>query len=105
MELECTGMGIMRYHFQYLASLCNVVLNDSKAEEPALEEWTSRAAICDKLHEPVSLRAFENSFYFLAALDFYMSTNWQVHIAMVGKYTGLSDSYLSVLKVQLAITS
>ncbi|GLT69612.1 hypothetical protein SLA2020_417490 [Shorea laevis] len=44
-----------------------------KAEEPALEEWTSRAAICDKLHEPV-------------------------HIAMVGKYTGLSDSYLSVLK-------
>ncbi|KAF5472190.1 hypothetical protein F2P56_008927, partial [Juglans regia] len=44
-----------------------------EAKEPALEEWTSRAAICDKLHEPV-------------------------HIAMVGKYTGLSDSYLSVLK-------
>ncbi|XP_059437699.1 uncharacterized protein LOC132170655 isoform X2 [Corylus avellana] len=44
-----------------------------KAGQPALEEWTSRAAICDKLHEPV-------------------------HIAMVGKYTGLSDSYLSVLK-------
>lgn len=34
-----------------------------------------------------------------------MSTNWQVHIAMVGKYTGLSDSYLSVLKVHLVITS
>ncbi|KAG2685044.1 hypothetical protein I3760_10G106300 [Carya illinoinensis] len=44
-----------------------------EAKEPALEEWTSRAEICDKLHEPV-------------------------HIAMVGKYTGLSDSYLSVLK-------
>ncbi|XP_042942060.1 CTP synthase-like isoform X3 [Carya illinoinensis] len=41
--------------------------------EPALEEWTCRADICDNLHEPV-------------------------HIAVVGKYTGLSDSYLSILK-------
>ncbi|KAK1301362.1 hypothetical protein QJS10_CPB12g01087 [Acorus calamus] len=46
------------------------------AGEPALEEWTSRAEICDTLHEPV-------------------------RIAMVGKYTGLSDSYLSVLKALL----
>ncbi|KAL3520424.1 hypothetical protein ACH5RR_018573 [Cinchona calisaya] len=44
--------------------------------EPALEEWTSRAELCDMLHEPV-------------------------RIAMVGKYTGLSDSYLSVLKALL----
>ncbi|XP_059656198.1 uncharacterized protein LOC132303108 isoform X2 [Cornus florida] len=44
--------------------------------EPALGEWTARAALCDKLHEPV-------------------------RIAMVGKYTGLSDSYLSVLKALL----
>ncbi|CAK9169875.1 unnamed protein product [Ilex paraguariensis] len=44
--------------------------------EPALGEWTSRAELCDMLHEPV-------------------------RIAMVGKYTGLSDSYLSVLKALL----
>ncbi|XP_023919257.1 uncharacterized protein LOC112030825 [Quercus suber] len=44
-----------------------------KAGKPALDEWISRAEKCDKLHEPV-------------------------HIAMVGKYTGLSDSYLSVIK-------
>ncbi|KAA8544662.1 hypothetical protein F0562_019491 [Nyssa sinensis] len=46
------------------------------AGEPALGEWTSRAELCDMLHEPV-------------------------RIAMVGKYTGLSDSYLSVLKALL----
>ncbi|KAK9268147.1 hypothetical protein L1049_010588 [Liquidambar formosana] len=46
------------------------------AAKPALEEWTSRAELCDRLHEPV-------------------------RIAMVGKYTGLSDSYLSVLKALL----
>ncbi|KAL6561826.1 hypothetical protein OROGR_002833 [Orobanche gracilis] len=44
--------------------------------EPALEEWTSRADLCDLLNEPV-------------------------RIAMVGKYTGLADSYLSVLKALL----
>ncbi|XP_058095363.1 uncharacterized protein LOC131240869 isoform X2 [Magnolia sinica] len=44
--------------------------------EPILEEWTSRAELCDRLHDPV-------------------------RIAMVGKYTGLSDSYLSVLKALL----
>ncbi|KAK8923653.1 hypothetical protein KSP39_PZI019070 [Platanthera zijinensis] len=44
--------------------------------EPMLEEWTSMAKICDTLHDPV-------------------------RIAMVGKYTGLSDSYLSVLKALL----
>lgn len=46
------------------------------ASEPELVEWTNRAKLCDKLHEPV-------------------------RIAMVGKYTGLSDSYLSVLKALL----
>ncbi|KAL3616625.1 hypothetical protein CASFOL_039019 [Castilleja foliolosa] len=44
--------------------------------EPALEEWTSRSDLCDQLNETV-------------------------RIAMVGKYTGLSDSYLSVLKALL----
>ncbi|CAN1328033.1 CTP synthase [Linum perenne] len=44
--------------------------------EPDLREWTARAELCDKLHEPV-------------------------RIAMVGKYTGLSDAYLSVHKALL----
>ncbi|WOL02115.1 CTP synthase-like isoform X1 [Canna indica] len=48
----------------------------SSLGEPNLEKWMNRAVICDKLHEPV-------------------------RIAIVGKYTGLSDSYLSVLKALL----
>ncbi|KAJ7982123.1 CTP synthase family protein [Quillaja saponaria] len=46
------------------------------AKEPDLEEWITRTELCDMLHEPV-------------------------RIAMVGKYTGLSDSYLSVVKALL----
>lgn len=53
------------------------VLNlSSIAKKPVLDEWIQRAALCDMLHQPV-------------------------RIAMVGKYTGLSDSYLSVLKALL----
>ncbi|KAH9676853.1 CTP synthase [Citrus sinensis] len=48
----------------------------SVARKPALELWTARTKVCDMLHDPV-------------------------RIAMVGKYTGLSDSYLSVLKALL----
>ncbi|KAL5997596.1 hypothetical protein ACLOJK_008526, partial [Asimina triloba] len=43
------------------------------SKEPMLQEWTQMAKTCDMLRSPV-------------------------RIAMVGKYTGLSDSYLSVLK-------
>ncbi|XP_002514371.2 CTP synthase [Ricinus communis] len=46
------------------------------ARAPDLQEWTARTKVCDMLHDPV-------------------------RIAMVGKYTGLSDSYLSVLKALL----
>ncbi|XP_031493965.1 uncharacterized protein LOC116259255 isoform X2 [Nymphaea colorata] len=46
------------------------------AGNPELQEWTARAELQDKLSYPV-------------------------RIAMVGKYTGLSDSYLSVLKALL----
>ncbi|KAJ8761178.1 hypothetical protein K2173_001234 [Erythroxylum novogranatense] len=46
------------------------------ARKPDLLEWTTRTKLCDILHDPV-------------------------RIAMVGKYTGLSDSYLSVLKALL----
>ncbi|KAK9014750.1 hypothetical protein V6N11_005895 [Hibiscus sabdariffa] len=53
------------------------VLNlPSVTKEPSLKEWTTRAEICDKLHEPV-------------------------RICIVGKYTGLSDTYLSILKALL----
>ncbi|RZC67597.1 hypothetical protein C5167_011284 [Papaver somniferum] len=48
----------------------------SVVREPDLVDWTSRAQLCDKLHDPVK-------------------------IAMVGKYNGLSDAYLSVLKALL----
>ncbi|KAH7565852.1 hypothetical protein JRO89_XS08G0025800 [Xanthoceras sorbifolium] len=48
----------------------------SVARKPDLGEWTARTKICDVLHDTVK-------------------------IAMVGKYTGLSDSYLSVLKALL----
>ncbi|CAL9763113.1 unnamed protein product [Musa acuminata subsp. burmannicoides] len=44
--------------------------------EPNLRKWKDRAELCDTLHDPVK-------------------------IAIVGKYTGLSDSYLSVLKALL----
>jgi CTP synthase len=46
------------------------------AKEPALEEWSLMAKMTDKLHVPV-------------------------RIAVVGKYTELLDSYLSIHKVNL----
>ncbi|XP_010543114.1 PREDICTED: CTP synthase [Tarenaya hassleriana] len=46
------------------------------AMDPDLTEWTARTRVYDTLQDPV-------------------------RIAMVGKYTGLSDSYLSVLKALL----
>ncbi|TVU35937.1 hypothetical protein EJB05_17844, partial [Eragrostis curvula] len=53
------------------------VLNlESFSGEPKLDEWVTRATIFDSLTDTV-------------------------RIAMVGKYTGLSDSYLSVLKALL----
>ncbi|KAI4333235.1 hypothetical protein L6164_018069 [Bauhinia variegata] len=48
----------------------------SDTKKPNLREWTERTKICDSLREPV-------------------------RIAMVGKYTGLKDAYLSVLKALL----
>ncbi|CAN1225999.1 CTP synthase 2 [Linum grandiflorum] len=48
----------------------------SVTRDPDLREWTVRAELCDELHEPV-------------------------RIAIVGKYTGLSDAYLSVHKALL----
>ncbi|CAH9068660.1 unnamed protein product [Cuscuta europaea] len=45
-------------------------------KEPSLGEWTRRAELCDKLYDPIK-------------------------VAIVGKYAGLSDSYLSVVKALL----
>ncbi|KAF2302760.1 hypothetical protein GH714_005468 [Hevea brasiliensis] len=57
-------------------SILKVLNLQGIAREPDLHEWTFRTKLCDMLHNPV-------------------------RIAMVGKYTGLSDSYLSVLKALL----
>ncbi|KAM3285574.1 CTP synthase isoform X1 [Capsicum chacoense] len=57
-------------------SILRVLNLKGVAREPVFGEWTSRTELCDRLHEPV-------------------------RVAMVGKYTGLSDSYLSVLKALL----
>ncbi|KAE8659436.1 CTP synthase 1 [Hibiscus syriacus] len=57
-------------------AIFKVINLPSVTKEPALKEWTTRAEICDSLHEPVT-------------------------IAIVGKYTGLSDTYLSILKALL----
>lgn len=55
----------------------NLQSMDHKLEQPCImEEWRLMAKTCDMLDE-------------------------QVRIAMVGKYTGLSDAYLSVLKALL----
>ncbi|XP_076943916.1 uncharacterized protein LOC143614330 isoform X2 [Bidens hawaiensis] len=51
-------------------------LNLSEVRKPNLKDWTTMAKYCDMLHEPV-------------------------RVALVGKYTGLSDAYLSVLKALL----
>ncbi|CAD6237846.1 unnamed protein product [Miscanthus lutarioriparius] len=59
-----------------ILKVLNLERVDSIAREPKLDEWVARATILDTLHDTV-------------------------RIAMVGKYTGLSDSYLSVLKALL----
>ncbi|ONK79152.1 uncharacterized protein A4U43_C01F3460 [Asparagus officinalis] len=57
-------------------SILKVLNLQSTARYLNLDGWTARAKLCDTLRDPV-------------------------RIAMVGKYTGLSDSYLSVLKALL----
>uniref|UniRef100_A0A6N2NBQ4 CTP synthase n=1 Tax=Salix viminalis TaxID=40686 RepID=A0A6N2NBQ4_SALVM len=64
------------WHIPLLLRSVDISIIFSVAREPDLQEWTARTRVYDILHEPV-------------------------RIAMVGKYTGLSDSYLSVLKALL----
>ncbi|KAH1237373.1 CTP synthase [Glycine max] len=61
---------------KYLCLSTNAFIVCSVAAEPNLKEWTARTKVYDRCHEIV-------------------------RIAMVGKYTGLSDAYLSVLKALL----
>lgn len=70
-----------------------------------LGEWTARAQLCDMLNETVissETSDFNVDFIFLVLFANFTCFLWiKVRVAMVGKYTGLSDSYLSVLKVIL----
>ncbi|XP_044452034.1 CTP synthase isoform X1 [Triticum aestivum] len=81
------------------------VLNlESVAQEPKLDEWVARATLYDTLQDEVG---FCSSFSIVLSVwkpllrPNYTALLFQVRIAMVGKYTGLSDSYLSVLKALL----
>ncbi|XP_066361762.1 uncharacterized protein [Miscanthus floridulus] len=80
------------------------------AREPQLSEWTERASRCDRLKTPVGLliiltsvsnTELTPSLYNNQCLILWHENPFQVRIAMVGKYTGLSDSYLSVIKALL----
>uniref|UniRef100_A0A6N2K670 CTP synthase n=1 Tax=Salix viminalis TaxID=40686 RepID=A0A6N2K670_SALVM len=75
------------------------------AREPNLKEWTSRAELCDMLLEPVGPSKFLFTYLAIVAMFclrfMYLNHELQVRIAIVGKYTGLSDSYLSLLKALL----
>ena len=76
----------------------------SIATPPDLEAWTRRAETFDNLTDSVStlylsiivLFEIEEPFLSCETKTYYSA---QVRIAMVGKYVGLTDSYLSVVKV------
>ena len=78
--------------------------------EPELEDWTTMAEVCDMLHEPVgpkpkTIHNVNTMFVFCDHQnDMLMLFKYQVRIAIVGKYTSLSDAYLSIQKVHLAAT-
>ena len=103
----------MALFLEYLHVLFLLACSVGKVpREPKLAEWTDRASKCDKMKTPVSFLIIWN--FELLFINTKSTTlaynnqclilwckNFQVRIAMVGKYTGLSDSYLSVLKVTL----
>jgi len=85
----------------------------SVATEPDFKAWITTTKVYHKFHESVGFYISDISFKnYNSVLDIhlaeqcYLLTSYllcssQVRIAMVGKYTGLSDAYLSVLKVLL----
>jgi CTP synthase (UTP-ammonia lyase) len=68
------------------------------ATAPDLDSWNKMAETFDNLTNHVSI--YTDTFSF-TSLDFSYFCYAQVQIAMVGKYIGLTDSYLSVVKVNL----
>ena len=99
------------YFYEYLHVLFHHACSVGKVtREPQLSEWTERASRCDRLKTPVGLliiltsvsnTELTPSLYNNQCLILWHENPFQVRIAMVGKYTGLSDSYLSVIKVPL----
>ncbi|TXG71417.1 hypothetical protein EZV62_006352 [Acer yangbiense] len=76
LAIDCIPM-LMLQHLPLLLYYCiDISMICSVGRKPDLGEWKARTKICDVLHDTVK-------------------------IAMVGKYTGLSDAYLSVLKALL----
>lgn len=71
------------------------------AGPPELRDWTLMAESYDNLSTSVSIVLQLFSLYWLhaAKLNLLNMDPMQVKIALVGKYTNLSDSYLSVVKV------
>lgn len=75
----------------------------SVANPPNLQEWNERAETFDNLTNSVS--AIPLNCTLPSFLSIIISKNFwllqQVRIAMVGKYVGMADSYLSVVKVRI----
>lgn len=80
----------------------------SVATEPNFKEWITTTKVYDTFHESVGFYISDISFEKLiidwifnsmSSSSTDLTCSSQVRIAMVGKYTGLSDAYLSVLKV------
>ena len=88
---------MLTWYLNPLSHVCSV------AQEPKLDEWVARATLYDTLQDEVGF-----CLTFAIVLSVWKPLLraactvllFQVRIAMVGKYTGLSDSYLSVLKVR-----
>ena len=70
------------------------------AGPPELRDWTLMAESYDKLSTSVSIVLQVVSLLIACCkIKFTEYGSMQVKIALVGKYTNLSDSYLSVVKV------
>jgi hypothetical protein len=77
--------------------------------EPKLDVWMDIARTCDQLHAPVCyissyfvvfLLVFSLSHMILSLFPIWLELKFmQVRIAVVGKYTNVSNAYQSILEV------
>lgn len=79
------------------------------AKEPSLEKWASMVEISDNLHVQVGLNSPKQITQYIIIAShvsflYHRVKFVQVRIAVVGKYTDLSDAYLSVLKVNTSLS-